>query len=105
MKITTVECGEAKLRLAEPYTIAYETVTSASNVFLRLDTGRQVGFGCAAPDPEVTGENPEGTLEALREQAAPALQGEDPLPSGDIIAANPDAYRFLTRHLEGAANA
>ena len=27
-------------------------------------------------------------------------EGEDPLSSGDILAANPEAYRFLARHLE-----
>ena len=26
-------------------------------------------------------------------------EGEDPLASGDILAANPEAYRVLTRHL------
>ena len=35
--------------------IAYETVTTATNIFLRLDTGTKVGFGCAAPDLPVTG--------------------------------------------------
>ena len=29
-----------------------------------------------------------------------AKESENPLPSGDIMAANPDAYRFLRRHLE-----
>ena len=31
-----------------------------------------------------------------------AREGENPLPSGDIIAANPEVYRFLGRHLDPA---
>lgn len=68
------------LRLAEPYTIAYETVRAADNVFVRLDTGRgPSGFGCAAPDRAVTGETAEGTLWAINDIAAPVVRGSDPL--------------------------
>lgn len=66
------------MRLAEPYAIAYELVERAENVFVRLVTdGRLVGIGCAAPDPEVTGESVSATLEGL-ETAAPIVEGTDP---------------------------
>ena len=68
------------MRLAEPYTIAYETVDRVSNVLVRLDLNvGPSGFGCAAPDPGVTGETPEAVLTALRDIAEPILKGADPL--------------------------
>jgi L-alanine-DL-glutamate epimerase-like enolase superfamily enzyme len=85
MKIRSVEAWRVDMPLAEPYTIAYETVSSASNVFLRLDTGRSVGFGCAAPDEPVTGETPAATLELLRGPVAEALRGQDPLRPNHVL--------------------
>lgn len=81
MKITRVEAWPVTLRLAEPYTIAYESVASVTNVFLRIETNGEgiVGFGCAAPDREVTGETPESVLTALRDVVAPAIEDSDPL--------------------------
>ncbi len=49
MKITAIEAWRIDMPLVEPYTIAYETVSHATNILLRLDTGRFVGWGCAAP--------------------------------------------------------
>ena len=80
MRITRLEAWSVRMRLTEPYAIAYETVDSATNVFLRLDTdGGPSAFGCAAPDPGVTGETAESVLAALRDEAEPVLRGENPL--------------------------
>ena len=80
MKITAVECSEVTLRLAEPYTIAYETVDTANNVFVRIETnGDLVGYGCAAPDLEVTGETGGSVVAAIREVVEPSIRGSDPL--------------------------
>jgi L-Ala-D/L-Glu epimerase len=80
MKITRVTAWPVPLKLTEPYTIAYETITSVTNVFVRIETnGPHIGFGCAAPDLEVTGETTEHVLEAMDQIAAPALRGRDPL--------------------------
>ncbi len=68
------------MRLAEPYTIAYESVERVSNILVRLDVGDgPSGYGCAAPDSVVTGETPEGVLAALRQVVEPALKGADPM--------------------------
>jgi L-alanine-DL-glutamate epimerase-like enolase superfamily enzyme len=86
MKVRGVETWSVPMRLAEPYTIAYETIRSAENVFLRLDTGSGVqGYGCAAPDTSVTGETVEGTLKALEERVGPELQGADPLRTARLL--------------------
>jgi L-alanine-DL-glutamate epimerase-like enolase superfamily enzyme len=79
VRIRTVEAWPVELELAVPYEIAYETIDSAPNVFLRVTTDSLVGYGCAAPDLEVTGESPESVLEFLRGAAEPVLRGSDPL--------------------------
>lgn len=78
MKVTRLEAWLVRLRLSEPYTVAYATVDSAPNVFVRLHTdGPLVGHGCAAPDPAVTGETAEGVLAALQ-GAGSVMVGLDP---------------------------
>jgi L-alanine-DL-glutamate epimerase-like enolase superfamily enzyme len=79
VKITKVEAWPVTMRLSTPYAIAYETVSETTNVFVRIDTSRGVsGWGCAAPDPQVTGEDPLGVLRVLRE-ITPLIVGSDPL--------------------------
>ncbi len=88
MYITRLEAWPVRMRLEEPYTIAYESVAHTVNVFVRLETDRRhVGYGCAAPDLRVTGESPEGTLTALRDIAAPSLMGRDPTRVGRALHA------------------
>lgn len=79
MKISKVEAWLVEMALREPYTIAYETVSSATNVFVRIDTSSGVtGYGCAAPDPNVTGETCESVLQGISD-ANDALLGADPV--------------------------
>ena len=86
MRVRRLEAWAVSMRLAEPYTIAYETIRSAENVFLRLDTGSgPQGYGCAAPDPAVTGETVEGTLRVLEERVGPELRGSDPLRTARLL--------------------
>jgi L-alanine-DL-glutamate epimerase-like enolase superfamily enzyme len=80
MKITGVDAWPVRFRLAEPYTIAYETVEEATNVFLRIRTDAgPVGFGCAAPDEVITGETAKTVESAIRDVVEPAIRGSDPL--------------------------
>jgi L-alanine-DL-glutamate epimerase-like enolase superfamily enzyme len=86
MKIVRLEAWPVTMPLTEPYTIAYETVTATTNVFLRVVTDEPVaGFGCAAPDEHVTGETAETVLEAIKSTVEPALRGEDPLRSALLL--------------------
>lgn len=70
MQITKAEVTPTTLHLRLPYRTAYHTegpVTDINAVFVRLETryGR-VAWGCAAFDPLITGETPEGVTEACR---------------------------------------
>ena len=88
MYITRLEAWPVRMRLEEPYKIAYESVDHTVNVFLRLETDRRhVGFGCAAPDLRVTGETAEDTVAALQDIAAPSLMGRDPTRVGRALHA------------------
>jgi len=74
------------MRLTEPFTIAYETIDSATNVFIRLETDQGItGYGCAAPDLQVTGETPESVLKAVGEIATSSLKGSDPLRTAMLL--------------------
>ncbi len=79
MKITHLECWRKDLKLDEPYTIAYETVDTSPNVFLRLQTvSGLLGWGCATPDLEVTGETTESVLSVFQQTIEPYLRGKSP---------------------------
>ena len=79
MKIINIEFWPVNMKLSEPYTIAYETFDSASNVFLKLTTNTGItGFGCGAPAPEVTGETDKDVLENAQQVVAPLLKNADP---------------------------
>ena len=86
MKIRGVEAWPVAMPLDEPYTIAYETITQAENIMLRLDTGSLTGCGCAAPDLPVTGETAAETLAVLAGPVAEALQGMDALRPAAALA-------------------
>ena len=80
MKITRLEIWPVKMRLAEPYTIAYEHIDSTTNIFLRLETNTGiVGYGCAAPDKQVTGETPETVIKICSDAIDPVVKQSDPL--------------------------
>lgn len=79
MKIKRIYVKSKKLQLAEPYTIAYETFHSCTNIFMMALTDKGItGWGCAAPDASVTGETPEETLRVIEETIEPLLINADP---------------------------
>jgi L-alanine-DL-glutamate epimerase-like enolase superfamily enzyme len=91
------------MRLAKAYTIAYERIESTTNVFFRIETDKGfVGYGCAAPDAQVTGETPETVLQVCGGVIEPALQSADPLRLArlteklkPILASNPSAMAMV----------
>lgn len=86
MKIINFEFSPITMRLKEPYTIAYETVESASNMFCRIITNEKItGVGIAAPDLEVTQETIETVSKICTYVVEPFLKGKDPLRIAKII--------------------
>ncbi len=86
MRIRRVETWVEAFELREPYVIAYEKLERVENVFVRLETERLTGCGCAAPDLEVTGETAATVKGALAEVAEPVLVGSDPLNRARVLA-------------------
>ncbi|MBB4077949.1 L-alanine-DL-glutamate epimerase-like enolase superfamily enzyme [Lewinella aquimaris] len=79
MRITHVDYQRYDLELTEPYTIAYQTIGSATNFVLILATDRGlIGYGCAAPDLVVTDELAADVERAITDIIAPALIGQKP---------------------------
>jgi L-Ala-D/L-Glu epimerase len=96
MKILRTECRVHEMKLIEPYTIAYETITSCSNLFLVAETDAGMrGFGCAAPDIAVTGETADSVMEIYNFLIEPALRGADPFRYARILE---DLRESLLRH-------
>jgi L-alanine-DL-glutamate epimerase-like enolase superfamily enzyme len=99
MKITHVEMWPVTMRLAEAYSIAYESVEATTNIFLKLATdGGLTGCGCAAPDAAVTGETAESVIRMGKDVIEPVLRGADPLRLArlteklkPLLAANPSS--------------
>jgi L-alanine-DL-glutamate epimerase-like enolase superfamily enzyme len=80
MKITNIDFVPVEMKLATPYTIAYETIDKTANIFLKIETNSSIfGYGCAAPDLEVTGETTESVKDCFTKILYPELIGRDPL--------------------------
>jgi L-alanine-DL-glutamate epimerase-like enolase superfamily enzyme len=79
MKITNVSYLKFELEFNEPYTIAYETISNTTNFILKIDTSDGLtGWGCSAPDPQVTHESIQEVESGINDIIIPYLKGEDP---------------------------
>ena len=79
MKIASIEYFTLDMPLVVPYTIAYETVSKTTNVILKLNTdSRLTGWGCAAPDLEVTGEAPGDVVDNIENNVIGNLKNQSP---------------------------
>jgi L-alanine-DL-glutamate epimerase-like enolase superfamily enzyme len=78
MTITKIDIHPINFKLKNPYAIAYGSYDTAANVLVRIETSSGLaGWGNAAPDAHVTGENVEQTKEFLAMSIVPALIGRD----------------------------
>ena len=79
MKIISVEHIRIDLEMIKGYTIAYESIKRASNIVLKIGTSDGLtGWGCAAPDEEITHETPEDVIDNVERFIRPMLLGKDP---------------------------
>ncbi len=79
MKITAIEYFRLDMPLKFPYTIAYEEVKKTTNIILKLITDNGLtGWGCAAPDLEVTGETPENVINNIETVVTELLKNQYP---------------------------
>jgi len=86
MKITKVSYERLDLKLSDPYTIAYETISKSTNFILKAETDSTiVGYGCGAPDIAVTGENPVDVEDAIKDIISTYLIGRDPFTYALIL--------------------
>ena len=80
MKITRMEVIHVEMPLREPYTIAYQSFDKASNIIIRLETSSGIhGYGCSAPEFDVTGETIESVRTILEDIVRERLLHSDPL--------------------------
>ena len=78
MKIISATVTPIELTLKEPFAIANETVDTAENVFIRLETDSGLlGWGCATPD-SVTHETNDTVLKVFNSTLRDILIGKDP---------------------------
>lgn len=78
MKITRIAISREDLALSRPYTIAFKTIASVENCFVRIESEdkRLSSWGAGNPSEQVTGESLDGCYDALQAQAH-RLQGRD----------------------------
>ena len=78
MIIKSISIIPLELNLTEPFSIANETVESASNVFIKIETDTGLsGWGCATPD-SVTEETTKTVETAFKSVIKPFIEGKDP---------------------------
>ncbi|MEO6130953.1 MAG: dipeptide epimerase, partial [Saprospiraceae bacterium] len=79
MKIIASNCWVQHFILKEGYSIAYENINECDNIFLTLETDEgYVGYGMAAPDALITGEDAASVLATYHSHIEACLKGEDP---------------------------
>ncbi len=68
MKIVAVSSWMEKIKLTQPYTIAYNSFNSTEIIFLEIVLSNGItGIGSANPFEDVTGESPSATLKNLQD--------------------------------------
>lgn len=79
MKITSIEYIVLDLKMISGYTIAYESIHGAANIIMKIHTSDGLtGYGCAAPDEEITNESAEDVIASVEHHVIPLLVGKDP---------------------------
>jgi L-alanine-DL-glutamate epimerase-like enolase superfamily enzyme len=79
MKISNIEFIRLDLKMKSGYTIAYESINEASNVLLKITSSDGLtGWGCAAPDLEITYETADDVIHYIENLVIPLLKNQNP---------------------------
>ncbi len=79
VKINNIEFIRFDLKMKSGYTTAYESIDAASNIVLKITTSDGLtGWGCAAPDVEITHETAEDVINNIENRVKPMLLGNNP---------------------------
>ena len=85
--IVEIDVLPLRLRLREPFAVAYATQDHSDTVLVRLRTSDGTeGWGEATPDEHVTGETYEASIASLRDRLAPAALGSSVDDLGALVA-------------------
>ena len=84
MTIKSIEVFPLSMEMKNPYTVAYDSFDHAENLLVRIEAGKLNGWGCAAPDPHVTGEYPDILLKKA-ETILPSFIKKDPFRKALIM--------------------
>lgn len=77
--IKNIEFIRFDLKMKSGYTTAYESIDAASNVVLKITASDGVtGWGCAAPDLEITNETVDDVIANIEYLVKPTLMDENP---------------------------
>src|ERR1700735_4262872 len=78
LAIRRVDAIPVALPLVKPVRMAFETVTHARNILVRIEAADgALGWGEAASAPTMTGDTLGGLTAAVRDHLAPLLVGQD----------------------------
>lgn len=77
MKIRSLTTSVFPLALKEPYVIAYETISEATNILLTIQTDSGEYYGITGPDEAILGETTQSVLDSVGNIAKPLLLGGD----------------------------
>lgn len=78
MRIDNITVTRRDYELRNPSIVAYEAMDVAPNIIVRIDTDRGLtGWGNAAPDEHVTGENADSVWQVITESFLPELRGRE----------------------------
>lgn len=92
MTIVQIDLFSKTFQLRNPYTIAYDSIATAPNLLVRIETSNGlIGWGNAAPDSHVTGETITMAEASLSTTIIPALLGREALALSAI-------HKILQQH-------
>jgi L-alanine-DL-glutamate epimerase-like enolase superfamily enzyme len=84
--VESVRTYRLEIPLETPYELAYGRFEAVENAVVRVESeSGLIGWGCAAPDGQVTGETIEDNLAALQEELVPEIRRSGRSSFGELL--------------------